>query len=62
MLRPDLKSLACFKQAVAYFTIGQMKLTCNNLSVNAVECSSINLFKNLIDNYWTNKQYVYCIA
>ena len=30
----------------------------NNLPVNAVECSSINLFKNLIDNYWTNKQYV----
>ena len=29
----------------------------NNLPVNAVECSSINLFKNLIDNYWTNKQY-----
>ena len=31
----------------------------NNLPVNAVECSSINLFKNLIDNYWTNKQYVF---
>ena len=35
----------------------------NNLPESAMECSSINLFKNLIDKYWTNKQYVCnCIA
>ena len=35
----------------------------NNLPESAVECSSINLFKNLIDSYkyWTNKQYVIAI-
>ena len=40
-----------------FFTVRTINVW-NNLPVNAVECSSINLFKNLIDNYWTNEQYV----
>ena len=30
----------------------------NNLPASAVECSSIDLFKTLVDKYWTNEQYV----
>ena len=30
----------------------------NNLPESVVECLSLYLFKNFIDKYWTNKQYV----